>query len=142
MNQPTPSFYDQSARSRTIQQPARAVLYGIGVWFTWVTVVVTAYELLPAEIGSSAVFVATTWALLSALVAGVAASYLRRVGASSVGEGLVIGLVWAAMFVVLDLGHYAAMHPALLDGYLERTVPPYLIVPALTTVLMGGLRRR
>ena len=141
MNQRTSSFDDVSVLP-TIQRPARAVLYGIGAWFVWVTLAVTAYELLPAEIGNSTVFVATTWLLLAALVAGLAADYLQRVGVSSRGEGLMIGVLWAAMFVVLDLGHYAVMHPALLNGYLERTVLPYLIVPTLTTVLMGGLRRR
>ena len=127
---------------RLIQRPVRAVGSGAGVWLIWVTVVVLAFELLPTDTGSSAVFVAMTWVALAILVAATATAYLRRVSMSSAREGLLIGLLWVASFIILDLVHYALMHPALLDGYWSQSVPPYLVVPALTTVLLGGLRAR
>jgi hypothetical protein len=40
-----------------MQSPIRALLYGIAIWFVWVSLVVASAQLLPTEIGGSALFV-------------------------------------------------------------------------------------
>ena len=75
-----------------MQSPIRALLYGIAIWFVWVSLVVVSAQLLPAGISGSPLFVSLQMVALAALVLGFTVLYLRTVGQSSFGEGLVVGL--------------------------------------------------
>jgi hypothetical protein len=125
-----------------IQRPFRAFVTAIVVWFAWVFTVAGLARLLPAEIATASLYVALTWVAFSALVVGLAVDYLRRVGVAGAAEGVLLGLFWFGLFAVLDLGHIVLMHPNLLDGYAARAIPPYLAVPAITTLVLGWLRAR
>ncbi len=70
-----------------MQAPIRTLLYGIAIWFVWVSLVVFSTQLLPTEISSSPLFVSMQMVALAALVLGFTVLYLRKVGEGSFGEG-------------------------------------------------------
>ncbi len=75
-----------------MQSPIRALLFGIAIWFVWVSLVVASAEILPAGIGGSPLFVSTQMVALATLVLGSTILYLRKVGEGSLGEGLLVEL--------------------------------------------------
>ena len=75
-----------------MQSPIRALLYGIAIWFVWVSLIVTSAEILPTGIGGSPLLVSMQTAALAALVLGSTILYLRKVGVVSSVEGLLVGL--------------------------------------------------
>ena len=92
-----------------MQSPIRALLYGIAIWFVWVTLVVFSAQLLPTEIGGSALFVSMQMVVLAALVLGFTILYLRKVGDGSFKEGLLVGLDWVVVMIAIDLAHSVLM---------------------------------
>jgi hypothetical protein len=127
-------------RSSYLQLPLRALLYGLAVWFIWTTLVITAFELLPEEIATSALFVSMKVVSLAALVLAVAVLYLRRVAESTLREGLVVGLGWTVLFIASDLIHYSLMHSIDVGNYFLTVVPSYIVMPVTTTLVMGYLK--
>ena len=127
-----------------MQSPIRALLYGIAIWFVWVTLVVTAAQILPAQIVGSAPFVSMQTVALAALVLGSTILYLRKVGEASFGEGLVVGLGWAVVMIALDVAHSVVMPGMVPDigAYLVAVAPSYVVAPFTTTLTMGYLERR
>jgi hypothetical protein len=63
-----------------MQSPIRALLYGIAIWFVWVSLIVASAEILPTGISGSALFVSMQMVALAALVLGSTVLYLRKVG--------------------------------------------------------------
>src|SRR5918997_7130268 len=88
-----------------MQSPIRALLYGIAIWFVWVSLIVTAAQVLPAGIGGSPLFVSMQTVALAALVLGSTVLYLRKVGEGSFAEGFLVGLSWVVVMMALDLAH-------------------------------------
>ena len=127
-----------------MQSPIRALLYGIAIWFIWVSLVVASAEILPTGISSSALFASMQMVALAALVLGSTLLYLRKVGKGSVGEGLLVGLVWVVVMIALDFAHSVIMPEMVPDigAYLAAVAPSYVIMPIITTLTMGYLERR
>ena len=127
-----------------MQSPIRALLYGIAIWFVWVSLVVTAAQVLPAGIGGSPLFVSMQTVALAALVLGSTILYLRKVGEGSFKEGLLVGLGWVVIVIALDLTHSVLMPGMVPDigAHLAVVVPTYGVVPIITTPTMGYLERR
>jgi len=127
-----------------MQSPIRALLYGIAIWFVWVGLVVFSAELLPTVFVGSPLFVSMQMAALSTLALIFTVLYLRKVGGGSFGEGLLVGLVWVAAMVALDLVHSIVMPEMVPDigAYLAAVGPSYVIIPIITTLTMGYLERR
>ncbi len=128
-------------RTISMQRPRRALLYGLAIWLVWTTLVITAFQMLPADIATSALFVSMKVVTLAALVLALAVHYLRKVTASSLREGLLIGLSWTATIIALDLSHYL-MAPFDIGNYFITVAPSYIVVPITTTLVMGYLKRR
>ena len=63
-----------------MQSPILALLYGIAIWFVWVSLVAASAQVLPTGISGSALFVSMQTVALAALVLGstvaVAPSYV------------------------------------------------------------------
>lgn len=124
-----------------IQSVKRTIWYGLAIWFVWVTLVVATYENLPPAGQKSSLFVAGKWVSLAVLVLTFTVLYMRKVSQSSAREGAVVGAIWMGFVVAFDLAHYA-MAPFDVAKYFMLTVPAYLLIPAMTTIIMGALRRR
>jgi hypothetical protein len=127
-----------------MQSPIRALLYGIAIWFIWVSLVVFLAEIVPTGIASSPQFVSMQMVALAALVLGFTILYLRKVGEGSIVEGLLVGLGWAIVMVAVDLAHSAVMPEMVPDigAHFATVVPSYVVVPIITTLTMGFLERR
>ena len=80
--------------------------------------------------------------MLVVLVVFFAVDYLHRIGEGSVREGLVVGLTWAVLMVLNDLGHSFFMEPLDLGQYLTIFAPLYLWIPIATTLMFGRLKAR
>ena len=124
--------------------PIHTLLHGIAIWFVWVSLVVFSAQLLPAEISSSPLFVSMQMVALAALVLGFTVLYLRKVGQSSFGEGIVVGLVWVVVMIAVDFAHSVVMPAMVPDfgAYIAAVAPSYVVVPIITTLTMGYLERR
>jgi hypothetical protein len=127
-----------------MQSPIRALLYGIAIWFVWVSLVVTAAQVLPAGIVGSPLFVSMQAVALAALVLGSTILYLRKVGEGSFKEGLLVGLSWVVIMIALDLAHSVVMPEMVPDlgAHFATVVPTHVVVPIITTLTMGYLERR
>ncbi len=128
-----------------MQSPIRALLYGIAIWFVWVSLVVTSAQILPTGISGSPLFVSMQMVALAALVLASTILYLRKVGEGSFGEGLLVGLSWVVIMIALDLAHSVVMPemvPLSIGAYFATVVPSYVVVPIITTLTMGYLERR
>jgi hypothetical protein len=128
----------------SMQSPIRALLYGIAIWFVWVSLLVFSAEVLPTGISGSPLFVSMQMAALAALVLGFTILYLRKVGEGSIVEGLLVGLSWAVVMIAIDLAHSVVMPDMVPDigTYFTTVVPSYVVVPIITTLTMGYLERR
>ena len=126
-----------------MQSPVRALLYGIAIWFVWVSLVVVSSQLLPTEISGSALFVSMQTVALVALVLGFTVLNLRKVGESLFGEGFLVGLSWVLVMIALDLAHSVVMPEMVPDigAYLVAVAPSYILAPFITTLTMGYLER-
>ena len=127
-----------------MQSPIRVLLYGIAIWFVWVSLVVTAAQVLPAGIVGSPLFVSMQAVALATLVLGSTILYLRKVGEGSFKEGLLVGLGWVVVMIAIDLAHSVLMPGMVPDigAHLATVVPTYVVVPIITAPTMGYLERR
>lgn len=127
-----------------MQSPIRTLLYGIAVWFAWVSLTVVSTQLLPTEIGGSALFVSMQMDALAAFVLGFTILYLRKVGEGSSREGILVGLGWVVIMIALDLAHSLVMPDMVPDigAHFATVVPSYAVVPIITTLTMGYLGPR
>jgi hypothetical protein len=127
-----------------MQSPIRALLYGIAIWFVWVSLIVTSAQILPTGISGSALFVSMQTVALAALVLSSTVLYLRKVGEGSFGEGFLVGLSWVVVMIALDLAHSVVMPEMVPDigAYLLAVAPSYVVAPFITTLTMGYLERR
>lgn len=80
--------------------------------------------------------------VLVVLVVFFAVDYLHRIGEGPGREGLVVGLTWAVLMVLNDLGHSFFMEPLDLGEYLTIFAPLYLWIPIATALMFGRLRAR
>ena len=127
-----------------MQTPIRILLYGIAIWFVWVSLVVTAAQVLPAGIVGSPLFVSMQLVALATLVLGSTILYLRKVGDGTFKEGLLVGLGWVVVMIALDLAHSVLMPGMVPDigAHLAVVAPTYVVVPIITAPTMGYLERR
>jgi hypothetical protein len=127
-----------------MQSPIRALLYGIAIWFVWLSLSVASAQILPTGISGSALFVSIQMVALAALVLGSTILYLRKVGEGSSGEGFLVGLSWVVVMIALDLVHSVVMPEMVPDigAYLVAVAPSYVGAPLITTLTIGYLERR
>src|SRR5918999_634086 len=128
-----------------MQSPVRDLLYGIAIWFVWVSLVVVSAQLLPTEISGSALFVSMQMVALATLVLGFTILYLRNAGDGTFKEGLLVGVGWVVVMIALDLAH-SVVHPDMVSldtgTYFATVVPSYVVMPIITTLTLGYLERR
>jgi hypothetical protein len=126
-----------------MQMPIRALLYGVAIWFVWVSLLVASAELLPAGIVGSALFVSMQMVALATLALGATILYLRKVGDSTLEEGFLVGLGWVVIMIAIDFAHSVVMPDMVPDigSHLATVVPTYVVLPIITTLTMGYLER-
>lgn len=123
-----------------LQSPKRALLYGLGVW---VGLVIVSLVLLPAEGKHEALYESIKLSTLVGITLALTIWYLREVAASSPGEGLLIGVIWAAIVTALDLAlYFVGAFNIGLGEYFTDVASSYLAIPIITTLAMAFLQRK
>jgi hypothetical protein len=96
--------------------------------------------LLPAEGRHEALYESIKLTTMVALVLGFAVRHLRRRPEASALEGVLVGLVWAAVTTAGDLGLYlSGAFNIGLDVYFTDVASSYAVMPVITGVTLGLL---
>lgn len=123
-----------------LQSPKRVLIGGLGVW---VGLVAISLILLPAEGKHEALYESIKLSTLVGVTLALIIWYLREVRNGTIVEGLVIGLIWAAMVIALDLVLFAlGAFNIGLGVYFTDVASSYLAIPITTTLTMGYLQPR
>lgn len=123
-----------------VQSPKGALLGGLGVW---VGLVAISLILLPAEGKHEALYESIKLSTLVGVTIALTIWYLRAVRAGSFVEGLVVGLVWAAITIIADLAlYFAGAFNISLTEYFTDVASSYLAIPIATTLVVGFLQPR
>jgi len=118
----------------------RALLLGLLVWLV---PFVVACCIFPLKESRRSLFESIMPVTLAAVVTGCALLYIRKVRTPSLREGLLLGLIWMAISVAIDL-------PLMLSP--PMSMPPleyaadvgltYLMMPVLTVGIAAASRNR
>jgi hypothetical protein len=123
-----------------LQSPKRALLGGLGVWAGLVAI---SLILLPAEGKHEALYESIKLSTLVGLTLGLTIWYLREVRGGSFAEGLLVGVGWAVVVIVLDLAlYFAGAFNIGIGEYFTDVASSYLAIPIVTTLAMGCLQPR
>ncbi len=118
----------------------RAILYGFFVWLIPFGVALAIFRLRESH---RPLFESIMPVLVTIVVVVFALSYLRRVRTGFLKEGVLLGVLWLLISVVIDLplmlGHKVNMT---LPEYLADVGLTYLIMPAVTVGLAIAASRR
>ena len=114
----------------------KIVLYGI---LTWLIPFVVSMAIFPLHDGERPLFESIMPVVVVGCAVVFGALYLRRLEAAFLREGLVIGLAWLVISLVIDLPLFSAGPMAMpLTDYIKDIGLTYLIIPVVT-VGMGYL---
>jgi len=120
-----------------MRSPRRVLLYGLGVW---IGLVVVSLVLLPFEDANNALYESVKSSALVAIALGFTIRYMRKATETSLGEGVLVGLVWAVMAVALDLVLYLLGAFTIgIAEYFSDVASSYLIIPIVTVLAMTYL---
>lgn len=120
--------------------PKHTILNGVGIW---VGIIVVSLALLPWETGSEPIHESLKAAAIAGLALAATVRQLARTPRPSAAQGLLVGVVWSAVVIGLDLALFAT--GAFTIGlwlYVVDVASSYLIVPVVTTIAFGLLRPR
>lgn len=116
---------------------SRVLGYGLAVWLGMVGI---SLILLPAEGKHEALYESIKLTAMVALVLGFAIRYLRRRPMAAGPEGVLVGLVWAAVTTAGDLGLYlGGAFNIGLDVYFTDVASSYAVMPVITGLAIGLL---
>ncbi|MEU8080447.1 hypothetical protein AB0B31_33940 [Catellatospora citrea] len=116
---------------------SRVLGYGLGVWLGMVGI---SLILLPAEGKHEALYESIKLTTMVALVLGFAIRYLRKRPMAAAPEGVLVGLVWAAVTTAGDLGLYlGGAFNIGLDVYFTDVASSYSVMPVITGLAVGLL---
>jgi hypothetical protein len=108
----------------------RVAGYGLALWFVPFAI---SFFLFPVREGDRALFesLITVVGVASAVTGAVL--YFRDVGKSDMKAGLLLGLIWAAISIVIDLPIFLWIFDMPLRNYVVDIALTYLAFPAITT---------
>ncbi|MFC7247997.1 hypothetical protein ACFQO7_36500 [Catellatospora aurea] len=116
---------------------SRVLGYGLAVWLGMVGI---SLILLPAEGKHEALYESIKLTTMVALVLGFAIRYLRKRPTAAGPEGVLVGLVWAAVTTAGDLGLYlGGAFNIGLDVYFSDVASSYAVMPVITGLAIGLL---
>ncbi len=118
----------------------RVLGYGLGIWLGMVAI---SLILLPAEGRHEALYESVKLTTMVGLVLGFAIRYLYRRPTATGPEGVLVGLLWAAVTVAGDLGLYlGGAFNIGLDVYFTDVASSYSVMPVITGLAFGLLAPR
>ncbi len=121
-----------------MQSPKLALLYGITIW---VSLIVASLLLQVAETGASPLFESMKFIVLAMLAVTLTTLYVKAVKQASAAEGVLVGTIWMAITISLDLALYAlGLFNLSVGAYFQDVASSYLIMPITGLVIMGSLQ--
>ncbi|HWZ90131.1 MAG TPA: hypothetical protein VNW92_14810 [Polyangiaceae bacterium] len=118
----------------------RVLQYGFGLWAAFFSVGFTLY---PLWLGNRVFFQALMGVVLVAASAVTSGAYSTRLDSGFLKHGMVTGIVWPLLCVVMDLMSLSARPQHLvLREYLEQVALPYLAIPIITLAMAQQRARR
>jgi len=120
-----------------MRSPWRAVLYGLAVW---AIPFVVALAIRPMRESNRPLFESIMPVTLAAAAALLGWSYFRRVHRHYLREGALLGLLWMAMSILIDLPLMLAPPMSWTIGqYAGDVAITYLIIPLITLAMGAAL---
>ena len=109
----------------------KAILYG---FLIWLVVFVVAFLIFPLRESSRPLFESIMPVVVTSATAFFAVMYVRGVKADYLREGVVLGCLWLAINVLIDLPLFLAGGPMkmTLGQYTADIGLTYLVIPAVT----------
>jgi hypothetical protein len=118
----------------------RAPLYGLMVWLGLVAI---SLILLPSEESNRPLHESIKLTALVGVLIGASILYLGRFSNAGWVEAALVGVLWAAVCIGLDLVLYAVGAFNIgLGKYFNDVASSYMVMPVVTTLVIGVLRRR
>ena len=110
----------------------RAILYGVAAWLI---VFVVGFLAFPLRDSNRPLFESIMPLALSICVVFFSALYLTHVRDGFFREGVLLGLMWLAINVVIDVPMFLFGGPmkTTISGYLSDIAATYLMIPVITT---------
>jgi hypothetical protein len=115
----------------------RAVLFG---FLVWLIPFVVSFSIAPLKESWRSLFESIMPVTLSLVVVGLALPYFRRVRGRFIKEGVLLGCLWFAISVVIDLP--LMLNPPMNLTLVEYTADiglTYLMIPVMTTGIASAL---
>jgi hypothetical protein len=136
MTAETPMCYGCPARTAEQGKPgmgSRARLIGYG-FLVWLVPFVVASIIIPTRLEWRELFESIMAVTLTTTVTVLAYDYLRRIGGAQTSAGLIAGIVWLAISVLIDLPFMLSSFVGMsLGEYLADIGLTYLLIPVVTT---------
>ena len=120
--------------------PRRALILGVLVWFVPFLV---AFMIFPLRESSRRLFESIMPVALAAIVVVLAGSYFGRGTQASLREGLLLGVLWLGISVVIDAPLMLLGGPMqmAIGEYLGDIGVTYLMIPVITSGMAAALAR-
>jgi len=124
-----------------MSQVKRAVLYGVLVWLI---VFIVGFLAFPVRGSDRPLFESIMPVALSICVVFFSVSYFKRVDSAFVREGLLTGILWLGIGIVIDIPLFLFGGPmkTSISGYVSDIGITYLIIPIITVAQGCALKRR
>lgn len=106
--------------------PGKAVLFG---FLVWLVAFVVAFAIFPLRESARPLFESIMPVVVTAATVGFGLIYFRRVSSGFAREALVVGLLWLAINIVIDL-------PLMLTGPIDMSVGEYFSDIGLTYAMI------
>ena len=118
----------------------RALILGVLVWFVPFLV---AFLIFPLRESSRPLFESIMPVALAAIVVVLAGAYFGRVTQASLREGLLLGVLWLGISVVIDAPLMLLGGPMqmTIGEYLGDIGVTYLMIPVITSGMAAALAR-
>ncbi|UCD28447.1 MAG: hypothetical protein JSV03_15405 [Planctomycetota bacterium] len=109
----------------------KALLFGLGVWL--IPFAVSCF-IFPLKSSDRALFESIMPVAVAVSTVFFAVLYMRRVGAGFIKEGMLLGIIWLVISLIIDLCLFmeGPMKRPFID-YIKDIGLTYMIIPAITT---------
>jgi hypothetical protein len=122
----------------TLRVRGKMIAYG---FLSWAIVFAGAMAMFPWRAYNRPLFESSIAVILAATTALLGAAYFGRRPNIRARDGLVLGIVWVAINLLLDLAAFSAGPMKMAPGaYFTDIGVTYLMIPVLTTVIAGQRR--
>ena len=118
----------------------KVILFG---FFVWLVPFIVSFFMYPLKTAGNPLFESVMPVIITLITVFLAGSYLKNAEGDLLREGILIGVVWFLMSVIIDLFLFLPPSPMQMSitGYFTDIGITYLIIPIIT-IVMGYLTEK